>query len=83
MKGALNYSLKTIAKALYNNKLINTIWNNDTCSNGLNAMILANNLYNDNINNIKDNKVMKEIIRYNEIDCKVLYDIHNLIKKCI
>ena len=83
VKGALNYSLKTIAKALYNNKLINTIWNNDTCSNGLNAMILANNLYNDNINNIKDNKVMKEIIRYNEIDCKVLYDIHNLIKKCI
>ncbi len=81
IKGALNYSLKTIAKALYDNKLINTIWDNNICSNGLNAMIMANDLYNKNVKNIKTNKIMKGIIKYNEVDCRVLFDIHNLIKE--
>lgn len=82
VKGALNYSLKTIAKALNKNKLIKSTWNeNSICSNGLNAMILANNIYNSLQSNIINNPIMKEIIHYNEIDCKVLWDIHTLIKK--
>uniref|UniRef100_A0A6C0ECR0 Uncharacterized protein n=1 Tax=viral metagenome TaxID=1070528 RepID=A0A6C0ECR0_9ZZZZ len=91
IKGALNFSLKTIAKALYNNKLINSSWNlNSPCSNGLSALILANKLY-DDINNLeahigknKENifkqPIMKDIIYYNEIDCKVMWEIHNYIK---
>lgn len=80
VNGALNYSLKTIAKALKKNKLIKSTWDETSvCSNGLNAMILANNLYDSNTS-IED-PVMKEIIYYNEIDCKVLWEIHNLIKK--
>jgi hypothetical protein len=81
IKGALNFSLKTIAKTLYNHKLIESTWKTSSpCSNGLNAMILANNLYNKNAN-IDNEPVMKEIIYYNEIDCKVMYEIHNLMKK--
>ena len=80
VNGALNYSLKTIAKALKKNNLIKSTWDETSvCSNGLNAMILANNLYDSNAS-IED-PVMKEIIYYNEIDCKVLWEIHNLIKK--
>ena len=82
VNGALNYSLKTIAKALKKNNLIKSTWDeNSACSNGLNAMILANNLYDSNVSDIINDSVMKEIIYYNEIDCKVLWEIHELMKK--
>lgn len=81
INGALDYSLKTIAKALKKHNLIESIWDTTSqCSNGLNAMILANNLYDSNIDVIND-PIMKEIIYYNEIDCKVLWEIHILMKK--
>lgn len=80
IKGAMNYSLKSVSKALYNNNMINTIWPTDSiCSNGLNAMILALNLYNNN-ENINDNNIMKEIINYNMIDCKTMYEILLVLK---
>ena len=51
IKNALSYSLKSVAKALYKNKLITTIWPTDSnCSDGLNAMMMAIELYcNNNI----------------------------------
>ncbi len=80
VKGSLDFSLKTIAKALYNHELINSCWDQtSTCSNGLSAMILANNLYQQNLGTLDSEPIMKEIINYNEIDCKVLYEIHELI----
>ena len=78
IKNALSYSLKSIAKALFKNGLITTIWpTNSTCSDGLNAMMMAIDLY--NINNI-DNDIMKEIINYNEIDCKTMWEILVLLR---
>ena len=82
IKGALDFSLKTIAKALNKNKLIDCTWDTtSSCSNGLNAMILANNIYKKNSNDINQEPIMKKIIYYNEIDCKVMWEIHNLIRK--
>lgn len=82
INGALDFSLKTIAKALKEHKLIESFWDTDSkCSNGLNAMIMANNLYLLKKDNIINDNVMKEIIHYNEIDCKVLWEIHKLIKQ--
>jgi hypothetical protein len=73
VKGALNFSLKTIAKAMNKCKMIETTWDNDM--NGLNAMMLAYNIYNNsNRVDIEDN-VMKNIIKYNMIDCKVMWEI--------
>ena len=81
IKGALDFSLKTIAKALKENNLIESFWDTESkCSNGLNAMIMANNLYLLKKDNIINDNVMKEIIHYNEIDCKVLWEIHKLMK---
>lgn len=74
IKGALNYSLKTIANAMYKLKLINTFWDsNSKCSNGLDALVQANKIYCEN-HNIEINK-MSDISNYNEIDCKVLCEI--------
>jgi predicted RecB family nuclease len=130
IKGALNFSLKTVAKALHKHKLINSNWDSTSpCSNGLKAMLMANKIYdniekNNNIVNEEDidedieddedsvdsidieydedededdeddedsvdieesfdiinEPIMKEIIHYNEIDCKVMWEIHNLMK---
>lgn len=80
IKGALNYSLKTIGKILNKHGLIETTWEESkTCSNGLSAMVLANKIYEKRDCNIND-PIMEEIKKYNQNDCKVLYEIHQLIR---
>lgn len=82
VNGALDFSLKTIAKALHKNQLIDSVWDTSSpCSNGLNAMILANNLYEKSPKDIDQEPIMKEIVYYNEIDCKVMWEIHDLIRQ--
>ena len=81
VKGALNYSLKSITNALCKNNIVKTNWNSSNpCSNGLTAMIMAIKCYE------KNNKVsnaiptIKNIEDYNEIDCKALYEILNYLR---
>jgi hypothetical protein len=76
VKGALNYSLKTITKALFKNNLIKTTWNtSNPCSNGLNAMLLAYKCYEKNEKVTNDILTIKNIEEYNEIDCKSIWEI--------
>ena len=78
IKGAFNFSLKTIAKTMNKYNFIKSNWDtNNVCSNGLSALILANQLYEEKHNNISNELIMKDIIKYNEIDCKVMWEIHN------
>jgi hypothetical protein len=81
VKGALNFSLKTIGNAMYNNNMIKTNWDsNSACSNGLNAMFLA---YNEYKKPQKDLKIMEDIKNYNMIDCKIMWEIlHYLRNNC-
>jgi hypothetical protein len=80
IKNAFNFSLKTIAKEMYNHGMIKTNWNeNNLCSNGLDAMIMAHELYTKkSIVKIND---MKDIVYYNEVDCKVMYEILDYLRK--
>ena len=83
VNGALNYSLKSIAKAMNKHNLIKTSWDSrNPCSNGLNAMLLAHKAYKDT-KEIMDEKnlIMKDIIHYNEVDCKVLWEIINYLRE--
>jgi hypothetical protein len=81
IKGAYNYSLKTIARAMFNNNLIKTCWKDDTkCNNGLDALLLAHNIYFDNKKSSINKEDFNDIIYYNEIDCKVLYEIINYLR---
>ena len=81
VKDSLNYSLKTIAKAMNKNDLINTVWDSSNpCSNGLKAMLLAYKLY-DRLEIIDEKEpVMRDIIHYNEVDCKVLWEIMSYLR---
>ena len=82
INGALDFSIKTIGHAMYKNGLIKTKWPDDI-SNGLNAMIKAKHANDYAIqHNIKlvDLEVVKNIINYNEADCKVLMEIFSYIQ---
>ena len=77
VNGSLNFSLKSVAKAMNKHKLIKTNWDsNNPCSNGLNAMLLAHKAYSDCEGSISDNNVIiNNIVHYNQVDCKVLWEI--------
>ena len=80
IKGSLNYGLKNIANSLYKNNLIETKWPDDNID-GMHALIEgynANNLVSDTVK-MEDN--LKNIIPYNEVDCKVLYEIIELYRQ--
>lgn len=70
VKGALNFRLKTIGKAMYKMGLITTLWDDSGPSDGFSAMFDAIAYYKS-----KDNKIMNAIIKYNEVDCKVIYEV--------
>ncbi len=79
VRGALNFSLKTIGNAMYRNNLIETCWdNNSSCSNGLTAMFLAYMEYKKT--NVNDS-IMNDIAYYNMIDCKIMWDILRYLRK--
>ena len=80
IKDSFNYSLKSIVYSLNKYKFIDTKWNN--LDNGLDAMFLAWQEYKKNdLISINDSTVIKKVIDYNEIDCKVLYDILLFLKR--
>ena len=66
-----------------NHRLIKSNWNSkNPCSNGLNAMLLAHKAYKDTKNPMDENNViMHNIIHYNHIDCKVLWEILTYIRE--
>ena len=81
VKGALNFSLKSIAKAMFKNRMITSSWDtSNPCSNGLNAMLLAYKLYKHNTSISGTEPIMKDIIHYNLIDCKVLWEILHYLR---
>jgi hypothetical protein len=74
VKDALNYNLKNIARALQGNGLIKTIWDG-TYADGMGVMVSI--IQNDNIKSVE---VMYDVIKYNEIDCKVLCEILSYLR---
>lgn len=74
--GAFNFSLKTIANKMKEYNMIETNWDDLDCQNGQDAMFKAWKMYVTNENfDFLDN-----IIKYNEIDCKTMFEIHNYLK---
>lgn len=76
VNGAQNFKLKTVTNALYKHKMIKTIWPEDGVMGGFNAMIIAMDIY-ENVtgDNIIKNKQFMEVVDYNEVDCKAMFDI--------
>ncbi len=80
VKGSLTFKLKDIANSMYSSGLITTCWDNCEMTDGLSAMISGIEYYKKNNKTEEDHKIMQEIVDYNKIDCKVLWDILKYIR---
>ena len=81
VKGSLRFKLKSISTALYNMGLIKSSWDfSSDCNSGLAAMALASKIYEEEDIVTEKNINMNEIIKYNEVDCKVLWEIIDYLR---
>lgn len=79
IKNCFNFGLKNVAKAMYGNGMIQTKLDSQ-CDSGMTAMVKAWQCY-QNKEKPLETDVMKDIIKYNEFDCKVLWDIINYLRR--
>ena len=77
IKDCLKFGLKHIAKAMRKHKMISASLESK-CDSGRSAMISAWSCYREHNEPIVS-PVMKDIIKYNEFDCKVLYEIKDFL----
>ena len=83
IKGNYSFGLKNIAKSMFKYNMIETEWENGDI-NGLDAMLVS--IYAENkcrdleIYKISDYEDMNGIVKYNEIDCKVMWDILRFLR---
>lgn len=78
VKGCLNFGLKDVAKSMKSHGLISSDWPAGPYSDGSTAMLGAHHASKEAAAkgiSMRDTPQMKEIIKYNEVDCKVLYEI--------
>ena len=78
IKDCFKFGLKAIAGAMKKHNMIST-YNNSNCENGANAMVKAWKTYSES-ENAENSDVMKDIIKYNEFDCKVLWEILTFLR---
>lgn len=85
VRGSFNFSLKSIAKAMKSHGMITSTWKYD-CKDGQDAMMQGWKCYKEHTSaspktsldatcDILNNKDMQTIIKYNEIDCRVMWEI--------
>lgn len=82
IKGAFDFSLKSIGKALYQHQLIDVYWDSSLdIENGLDAMYYAYKVYKrDDLTKKEIMKKMCNIQKYNEVDCKIMWSILNVLR---
>jgi len=79
IKDCFKFGLKSISKAMKKHNMINVNIESN-CQNGMSAMINAWKTYN-TVENPEKSDVMKDIAKYNEFDCKVLFEIITYLRK--
>lgn len=78
IKGAKKFSLKTVAGVMKEHGMINSNWDDCSVGDGFTAMLDGVKYYK---NNCKDKDIINDIIKYNEYDCKVVYEIVDYLRK--
>ena len=78
VKDCFKFGLKPISKALYEHGCIDTELDS-SCTSGMTAMVNAYREYKKKLD-ISKSLVMKEIVKYNEFDCKVMWDILSYLR---
>jgi predicted RecB family nuclease len=82
VRGAFNFGLKTIAKAMHAHGLIQTVWS-DGPADGMGAMVGAWRCQTEARErgaSMTQVDLMQEIERYNEVDCKVMAEVLTFLR---
>ena len=79
LKGCFKFGLKPIAKAMKTHGMISTCIES-SCDSGMSAMINAMKCYQESSTPVTSD-MMVDIIKYNEFDCKVLWEILSYLRK--
>ena len=84
VKGVFGYGLKPITKALHNCGLIKCEWGNglDGLSASLFAIETNKRCIRENTS-FSDTEIAQEIVKYNEVDCRAIYEIHKLLLRFV
>lgn len=76
VKGAMNFSLKSIGNAMYRHGMIDINWDMSDCCNGLDAMVVAMDAYNGAAYKSKKStqppKQVLSLVSYNKVDCMMV-----------
>ncbi len=85
IKGCLGFGLKEVAGALKAHNLIASSWDTTSgCSDGAGAMLGAFKASKDALArgiSLQDIPLIRDIVKYNEIDCKVVGEIMNYLRE--
>ena len=76
VRGAMAFGLKAVARALHQHRCIQTLWG-DGPADGLGAMVGAWWAYEAAASTgqtVQDIDLMQQIVAYNEVDCRVMYE---------
>ena len=85
INGCMSFGLKDVASAMKKHGFIKTSWNKKSiCVDGQSAMIAARKAHvaaRESGVSMKRIPIMKQIIKYNEVDVRVLYEIITYLRK--
>lgn len=84
IKDCMGFGLKEVAKTMHKHGFIRSTWPSSECSNGSMAMVLARQAHEKaKSKGVSMHKisVIREIIKYNEVDVKVLQEILEYIRE--
>ena len=82
VRGAMGFGLKAIGKALHAQGRIKTLWG-DGPTDGLGAMVGAWSAWTEvksSGTSLRQSPMMREIERYNEVDCRVMYEVIDFLR---
>ena len=80
IKDCFKFGLKPIAKAMKAHGMIKASLDTNSCNSGMSAMINADKCYKSS-DNPANSSTMNDITKYNEFDCKVLWEIVTYLRK--
>ena len=83
VRGPMGFGLKTVARSLRGHGLIETKWE-DNITDGLGAMVGAWTAYRESAerkSGVRENEVMQAITRYNEVDCRVMMEAIEYLRR--
>ena len=83
VRGSFGFGLKSLAKALKAHGHVDAEWK-DGPTDGLGAMVAAwwceDQALGDRVT-LSDYELMQEVVRYNEVDCKVMMEIIEYLRR--